>query len=123
MATHAFSFTVSLIINSIRNTSSKEIAKEMLLRLLTFHRGTILEEEIFAIIDIFKRSEDVIEAVFASGALPEESARRMLFLYSKKSEYEKYRKLVDKAYKKGHVALLEKKNKTAIDGLPRQANA
>jgi hypothetical protein len=96
MGTFALSHLVHMIITAVSYAHGSK--KDVLQRLLMFHRGFISDDEIIGIIDFYKGKTAVIESVLSSGALSEPVAYRMLQLFPRKKHY---RDLVDKAY--GHA--------------------
>lgn len=93
MGSHTNSPLVTLIINTLYGTPGGK--KGVLMRLLEFHREYLSDEEVFELIDHYKRQSEVIEAVLASGVLSESSAYRMLRVFPTKK---RWRTIVDMTY-------------------------
>lgn len=117
MSSNSLSVIILFIVNALNGSPGNK--KNILLKLLEAYRGRITDTEIYDLIDYYRRNPTVIEAVFASGALTEKSAERMLKLFPKNK---RYHDLVHMAYEHNENEL-DHVHETMFDGRKHQANA
>lgn len=116
MCFKASSEIIVLIINVIEQNFGTK--KQTLLRMLENYRNQISESDVIELIDHYRQHPAVIEAVFASGILTEESAFRMLRLLPYN---QKFHEVVKMTYSMNDGFMIGAVHKTMLDGKTHQA--